>query len=136
MCMAVGKVSLDDWDMFTSSLGWSSGFPARALPRLATTSLAFMLVWVPDPVCQTTSGKWSFSFPSMISSQARQMASRFSAVILSGRKAWLAMAAAFFRMPKAWMISCGMVSIPTPMGKFMQERCVCAPQYRSAGTCT
>ena len=27
------------------------------MARLAITSLTFMLVWVPDPVCQTTSGK-------------------------------------------------------------------------------
>ena len=26
------------------------------MARLAITSLAFMLVWVPEPVCQTTSG--------------------------------------------------------------------------------
>ena len=63
MCMAVGKVSLEDWDIFTSSLGWSSFFPAMALPRLAMTSLAFMLDWVPEPVCQTTRGKWSLSSP-------------------------------------------------------------------------
>ena len=34
------------------------------------------------------------------------------------------------------MISPGMVSIPTPMGKFSWLRCVCAPQYLSAGTFT
>ena len=134
--MAVGKVSLEDWDIFTSSLGCSRGFPASSLPRLAATSLAFMLDWVPEPVCHTTRGKWLSSVPAMISSQARQMASHFSAVIFSGFRAWLAMAAAFFSTPKACMISTGMVSIPTPMGKFVRERWVCAPQYRSAGTCT
>jgi hypothetical protein len=34
------------------------------------TSLAFMFVWVPLPVCQTLSGKWSSSRPSMTSSAA------------------------------------------------------------------
>ena len=28
------------------------------MARFAITSLAFMLLWVPEPVCQTTSGKW------------------------------------------------------------------------------
>ena len=62
MCIAVGKVSLDDWDMLTSSLGWT-GFllpispPASSMARFEMTSLAFMLVWVPLPVCQTPSGK-------------------------------------------------------------------------------
>ena len=30
-----------------------------------------MLVWVPEPVCQTTSGKWSSSLPSITSCAAR-----------------------------------------------------------------
>ena len=33
------------------------------MARLAITSLAFMLLCVPEPVCQTTSGKWSSSLP-------------------------------------------------------------------------
>ncbi len=62
MCMAVGKVSFDDWDMLTSSLGWTGVFdpmtpPASSMARLEMTSLAFMLVWVPLPVCHTRSGK-------------------------------------------------------------------------------
>jgi hypothetical protein len=31
--------------------------PSISIARLAMTSLAFMLVCVPEPVCQTTSGK-------------------------------------------------------------------------------
>ena len=59
--MAVGKVSLDDCDMFTSSLGWTGTLepitpPASSIARLEITSLAFMLVWVPLPVCQIWSG--------------------------------------------------------------------------------
>ena len=46
------------------------------------------------------------------------MAASFSPVIFSGFSAWLARAAAFFRIPNARMISAGMVSIPTPIGKF------------------
>ena len=70
----------------------------------------------------------------MTSSQVRHMAVIFSSVIFSGLQAWFAMAAAFFRMPNAWTTSAGMISSPTPMGKFSWDLCVCAPQYRSAGT--
>ncbi len=112
MCMAVGKVSLLLWDMFTSSLGCSSLSPAMALPRLAMTSLAFMLDWVPLPVCHTTSGKWSFNAPAITSSQAALMASSFRASMRPGCTRWLAMAATFFKSPKACMISGGMRSPP------------------------
>ena len=68
MCMAVGKVSLEDCDMFTWSLGCTGVFdpstpPASSMARLEMTSLAFMLVWVPLPVCHTRSGNWSSSLP-------------------------------------------------------------------------
>ena len=48
--------------MLQWSLGWTGSFdpispPSISMARLAITSLAFMLDWVPDPVCQTTSGK-------------------------------------------------------------------------------
>ena len=92
------------------------------------TSLAFMFDCVPEPVCHTTSGKWSFRLPEMTSSHAREIAASFSSVIFSGRSAWLAIAAAFFRMPKACVISRGMISMPTPMGKFSWLRWVCAAQ--------
>ena len=110
MCRAVGKVSLEDWDIFTSSLGWSRFSPARALARPAMTSFRFILVWVPEPVCHTTRGKLSSSFPERISSQTFQMARRLGPVILAGRSIRFAMAAPFFRMAKAWIISQGMGS--------------------------
>ena len=62
MFIAVGKVSLDDCDMLTSSFGWT-GFlepispPAISIARLEITSLAFMLLCVPLPVCQMRRGK-------------------------------------------------------------------------------
>ena len=62
------------------------------------------------------------------------MADSFLSVIFSGFMAWFAMAAAFFKRPKARMISFGMVSSPTPMGKFSTLRWVWAPQHLSAGT--
>src|SRR3546814_3568539 len=80
MCITVGKLSFDDWPMFTWSLGWTGCLPPLvperiSLARPAITSLAFMLVWVPEPVCQTTSGKWSISLPSATSCAAWQIAS-------------------------------------------------------------
>src|SRR6476619_1776697 len=58
MCMAVGIESFDDWLMFTWSFGWIGDFapsapPMLRLAALAMTSLTFILVCVPDPVCQT-----------------------------------------------------------------------------------
>ncbi len=63
MCIAVGKLSFDDWLLLTWSLGWTGSLPPRlpvriSLARPAITSLAFMFDWVPDPVCQMTSGNW------------------------------------------------------------------------------
>ena len=124
--MAVGKVSFEDCDIFTSSLGCSAFLPSSSFPRLAMTSLAFMLDWVPLPVCQTTSGKCPASAPEITSSQAASIAPSFSSVIFSGRRMWFARAAAFLRIPNAWTISSGMRSVP--MRKFSRLRCVCAPQ--------
>src|SRR5713226_699524 len=84
MCMAAGNVSLEDCDIFTSSFGWM-GFllpispPAISMARLEMTSLTFMLVCVPLPVCQTRRGKCSLSFPSMTSSAAWVMRAALSA---------------------------------------------------------
>ena len=64
------------------------------------------------------------------------MAPHFPVVIRSGMSARFARAAAAFSIPKARTISSGMVSIPTPMGKFSRLRWVWAPQYLSAGTRT
>ena len=62
ICIAVGNVSFELWPRLTSSLGWIGVFepitpPASSIARFAITSLAFMLVCVPDPVWNTTSGK-------------------------------------------------------------------------------
>ena len=64
MCMAVGKVSLLDCDMFTWSLGCTGVLlpmtpPAISIARFEMTSLVFMFDCVPDPVCQMRSGKWA-----------------------------------------------------------------------------
>ena len=104
MCIAVGKVSLDDWLWLTSSLGWIGAFDpttpsASWIARFAITSLAFMLVCVPEPVWNTTSGNSPSSFPSITSCAARTIRSTFP------RGNWpsapLARAAHFLRRPRA-----------------------------------
>ena len=71
--IAVGKVSFDDWDLFTSSLGdsvllsFTKLFFSIIWALLVITSLTFMLVCVPDPVCQITRGNWSSCSPLKIS---------------------------------------------------------------------
>ncbi len=129
MCMAVGKVSLEDWLRLTSSLGctgcWEPSRPPRSsMARLAITSLAFMLVWVPLPVCQTESGKCSSSRPSITSSAASTIARALS----SGRRpsSRLTSAQAFLRTPSARMISRGNRSLP--IRKCSSDRWVWAPQ--------
>lgn len=77
MWVAVGNVSLELCDMFTSSLGWTVT-PLRAAIE-AITSLAFMLELVPEPVWNTSIGNWSSCRPSAISPAAAMMASALSA---------------------------------------------------------
>ena len=82
--IAVGNTSLDDWPRLTSSLGCTRRPSPRAPPsnseaRLASTSLTFMLVCVPEPVCQTASGNSSAWPPASASSAAAMMASAFFA---------------------------------------------------------
>src|SRR5260370_634068 len=79
ICIAVGKQSFDDWLILTWSLGCTGALapglpPSISLARAAITSFTFMLVWVPDPVCHTTRGKWSSSLPSITSWAARTIA--------------------------------------------------------------
>ncbi len=85
MCIPVGKVSFEDCDLFTSSLALMNCSPSPMLnpfstcARFATTSFTFMLLCVPEPVCQITNGNSLSNFPARISSQTAPMASRFSA---------------------------------------------------------
>ena len=99
MCMAAGNVSLDDWHLFTWSFGCTgvllpSWPPVSWIARLLITSLRFMLDWVPEPVCQTYSGKSSSSSPRITSSQTCSIRPD----IQSGSRPWwpLTVAAAFF----------------------------------------
>ena len=57
-CMAVGKESLLDCPMLTWSLGWIGALapsvpPSSWIARFEITSFTFMLLCVPEPVCQT-----------------------------------------------------------------------------------
>jgi hypothetical protein len=97
--------------------------PAISIARFAITSLTFMLLWLPEPVCQTIKGKWSASLPPMISWAAWMITSLRSSS--SSPSSWFASAAAFFRIPNARMISGGMRSVP--IRKFTNERAVWAP---------
>jgi hypothetical protein len=58
ICIAVGKQSFEDWLILTWSLGCTGVFcprfpPCISFARDAITSLTFILVWMPDPVCHT-----------------------------------------------------------------------------------
>ena len=55
---AEGNTSLDDWDALTWSFG-CTGRPSLRVASVAMTSFAFMLVEVPEPVWNTSSGKCS-----------------------------------------------------------------------------
>ena len=111
---AVGKVSLEDWDMFTWSLGWTGRDGSSLAHRWAMTSLTFMLDWVPLPVCQTFRGNSPGQRPARIWSQAAVMRPHLASSSLPLSR--LARAAAFFKRAKARMIPSGMVSVP--MAKF------------------
>lgn len=96
------------------------------------TSFTFIFDCVPEPVWNTTSGKCSCSLPEITSSAAAQIA---SAILGSRPNSLFTVAAAFLSTPNAEIIGSGMRSILPPILKFIDERCVCAPQYLSAGTC-
>jgi hypothetical protein len=108
-------VSFDDWLILTWSLGWT-GFllpispPSISMARFEITSLAFMFDWVPEPVCQTTSGKCSFSLPSITSLAAATMVSAIFGSSLP--RARFASAAARLTMPRARTIGRGCFSQP------------------------
>ncbi len=57
MWMALGKTSLLDCEALTWSFG-CTGEPNASEASEASTSLAFMLLEVPEPVWKTSSGKW------------------------------------------------------------------------------
>ena len=132
--MAVGITSLDDWPMFTWSLGWTRRSPRPPpriwVARLAMTSLALVLVEVPEPVWKMSSTKCSSNFPSATSCAASTMA---LAIFSSSRpRARFVLAAASFTRPKACMNPRG--NRRSLIGKFSTARMVDAPYNAAAGT--
>ena len=130
-CSVVGMVSLLLWPAFTWSLGFT-GWPSARLASVATTSLAFMLVLVPEPVWNTSIGNCAMKSPSAAWPQACAMA------WASSGGSWpilpLARAAAALTISKARTKPAGMRWPLT--GKFCTARWVCAPYSASAGTAT
>ncbi len=115
MDMAVGKTSLLDWDMLQWSFGCTGVLlptrpPSISIARLEMTSLTFMFVCVPLPVCHTTNGKWSSSLPWMISLAAARMASATFEGSFPRRS--FTVAAACLTMASARSISIGILSPP------------------------
>ena len=136
-CIAVGNVSLLDCPRFTWSFGCTgdlepSSPPASSIARFEITSLAFMLVCVPEPVCHTTRGKWSSSSPATTSRAASTISDAMSRS--SVPRSPLATAAACLTRPNASMIERPHTNRSRPIGKLPMLRCVCAPQYREAST--
>ena len=125
---AVGMTSLLDCPMLTWSLGCTGslepmGLPASWQHRLAITSLAFMLVLVPEPVWKTSTGKCASRLPLIISSATREMSvTRSSSSMPSSR---FASAAAHLIKPNARMNS--RLNRYPEIGKFNTARCVEAP---------
>ena len=89
-----------------------------------------MLVWVPEPVCQTFNGKWLSCFPLIISSAALMM----YLLSFSSKSLFLAftIAAAFFTIAIEW-ITKGLTK-KSPILKYLFDLSVEAPQYLSPGT--
>jgi hypothetical protein len=105
-----------DWPRLTSSFGCTTRPPPRAPPssseaRLASTSLTFMLVWVPLPVCQTDSGNSSGQRPASTSSAAATIASLMRAS--SPTSSRLTIAAARLTRTSAWIRATGILSVDT-----------------------
>ncbi len=126
--MAVGITSLEDWQRLTWSFGCTGALSPRAPPssslaRLAITSLAFMLVEVPDPVWNMSTGNCASSLPSATSAAAAAIASATRRS--SSPSSRLAPAAARLMRPSAW-ISLGGIGQPL-IGKLLTARCVCGP---------
>ena len=124
--------------MFTSSLALTNFSSLKSLPAscwhlLEITSLIFMFVWVPEPVCHTTSGNWLSCLPWTISSQASAINFIFSSERIPHEL--FVIAAAFFRIAYEWIISIGIEPLG-PILKLFLDLSVWAPQSLSEGTFT
>ena len=96
------------------------------------TSFAFMLLEVPEPVWNTSTGNWSSYSPPATWAAASAMAAAMSA---SSTPSWpFTTAAAPLTRASAAIRSRPMRS--PEIGKFCTARCVCAPHSAPAGTWT
>ena len=128
-CITVGNESLLLCPRFAWSFGCTGerlprGWPSASLARLAMTSLAFMLVWVPDPVCQTGRGNSASIWPAAMAAAAAAMGWATSGG--SSPRASLASALACFCRPTARISTGGKRS--WPMRNSRRARSVCGPQ--------
>ena len=135
ICIAVGKTSLVDCDLFTWSLGCTGVldpfFPFKSsIALFEITSFTFILVWVPDPVCHTFRGKLSSSFPIITSWEALIIA--FAIFALMSLSFLWTIAADFFIIAID-LINIGL-TFTSPISKYFFDLSVEAPQYLSPGT--
>ncbi len=94
------------------------------MARFEMTSLAFILVCVPLPVCQMCNGNWSSRAPLATSPAACSISPASPSSSLPRSR--FTDADAPLRIPKARINDFGMVSVP--MSKWWSDRCVWAPQ--------
>mmetsp|Transcript_38767 Transcript_38767/g.93081 ORF Transcript_38767/g.93081 Transcript_38767/m.93081 type:complete len:212 (-) Transcript_38767:15-650(-) len=138
----VGITSLDDWPMFTSSLGCTGDRdpslpPTFRMARLLITSLAFMLLLVPLPVWKISTTNWLSCLPLWTSSAASMIAATSLSLPLNFPSFRFATAHAFFTSPRLCTKWGCMVrpEMPPSVPKFSTARWVWAPYMASSGTC-
>ncbi len=129
--MADGNVSLLDWDAFTWSFGCTSA-PSSRVASVASTSLTFMFVDVPDPVWNVSIGNSASCSPTATLSAAATIAAAYlpsttpSSAFTSAAEALICASAC---------TSAGSSGRPE-IGKFSTARWVCARHNASRGTLT
>ena len=130
MCIAVGNVSFEDCEQFTSSFGWTGSFEpehaAGELDRAVRDHLVHVHVRLgaaprlPDPQRELAVER---PVGHLV---GRALDERRARVASRSPSARLTCADASFRMPNAWMTAEGIVS--WPIAKWWRLRSVCAPQ--------
>ncbi len=129
--MADGKVSFDDCEALTWSFGWT-GLPSRSVARVASTSLVFMFVEVPEPVWNVSMGNSASHSPFTTSSAAETIAFAMS----SGTTPSSALTVAADRLIAASAWTRGASTRCPLTGKFSTARWVWARHLAATGTRT
>ena len=130
--IALGITSLLLWPKFTWSLGWTST-PEASVAERAITSLAFMLLLVPEPVWYTSTGNCSISCPSPRSVCTAATMAWATSPSMHPRWAFTPAAAPLIASracTKAWGMTWPL------MGKLSTARWVWGPYSASRGICT